>query len=255
VLDLREALPLCTVGAVTIFTVAVTTARPSSFVRRFFATCTIGSDVTDKAGVSSSSSSDSEELEEELDELRETGLATDRFLVDFSSSELELSEESLSESESELELESELEEGCAALGCNPVFFFGGPLATSGAESELELELESELKDFALRVGLFAFGGLSSSSESESESELELESEDDVGDIFGFIGFCLLLPSTAPGPESELLSASASASSSSLESELDSSEDSSSLLPSSAEDSVLLESRWDSFLSATGCTAF
>ena len=254
-LDLREALPLCTGGAVTIFTVAVTTARPSSFVRRFFATCTRGSGVTDKAGVSSSSSSDSEELEEELDEFRETGFTTDRFLVDFSSSELEeLSEESLSESESELELESELEGGCTALGCNPVFF-GCPLTTSGAESELELELESELEDFALRVGLFAFGGLSSSSESESESELELESEDDVGDIFGFTGFCLLLTSTAPGPEAELVSTSASDSSSSLESELESSEDSSSLSSSSAEDSVLLESRWDSFLSATGCTAF
>ena len=253
-LGLREALPLCSVGAVTIFTVAVTTAWPSSFVRRFFATCTLGSGVTDKAGVSSSSSSDSEELDEVLDELRETGLAADRFLADFASSELVLDDESFSESESELELESELEEACATLVCKPVFF-GGPLATFESESELELELESELEDFVLFAGLVAFEGLCSSTESESESESELVSEDDVEDVFGFKGFCSRLTSPAPEPGSESVSASASDSSSSLESELDSSEDSSSLLSSSAEDSVLLESRWDSFLSATGRAAF
>ena len=258
-LGLREPLPLCTVGSVTIFTVAVTTAWPSSFVRRFFATCTLGSGVTDKAGVSSSSSSDSEELDEVLDELRETGLAAVRFLADFVSSELELDDESFSESESELELESELEEACAALVCNPAFFFGGPLATFESESELELglelELESELEAFGLSAGFFAFEGLCSSSESESESESELVSEDDVEDVFGFKDFCSLLTSPAPELGSEPVSASASDSSSSLESELDSSEDSSSLSSSSAEDSVLLESRWDSFLSATGRTAF
>ena len=254
-LGLREPLPLCTVGSVTIFTVAVTTAWPSSFVRRFFATCTLGSGVTDKAGVSSSSSSDSEELDEVLDELRETGLAAVRFLADFVSSELELDDESFSESESELELESELEEACAALVCNPAFFFGGPLATFESESELELELESELEDFALSAGFFAFEGLGTSSESESESESELVSEDDVEDVFGFKTFFSLLTSPAPEPGSEPVSASASDSSSSLESELDSSEDSSSLSSSSAEDNVLLESRWDSFLSATGRTAF
>jgi hypothetical protein len=253
VLVLREALPFWTVGAVTIFTVAVTTAPPSSFVRRFFATCTFGSGVTDKAGVASSSSSDSEELDEELDELREMGLAAaDRFLDDFASSELELDDESLSESNSELELELELEWVCAALGgFNPVFF-GGLLATSESESELELELEleleSELEDFALWVGLFAFGGFSSSSELESESELV--SVDDVEDVFGFKAFCLVLFFPVRDLESEPLTASASDSSSSLESELDSSDDSSSLSSSSAEDSVLLESR---FVSATSCT--
>jgi hypothetical protein len=255
VLVLREALPFWIVGAVTIFTVAVTMAPPSSFVRRFFAICTLGSGVTDRAGVASSSSSDSEELDEELDELREMGLtAAVRFLDDFASSELELSDESLSESESEVELESELEEVGAALGgFNPVFF-GGPLATSESESELELELEleSELEDVAFCVGLFAFGGLTSSSESESESESELVSEVDVEDVFGFKVFFLVLPSRAREPESRPLSALASDSSSSLESELDSSEDSSSLSSSSAEDKVLLESR---FVSATSCPAF
>lgn len=177
----REALPLCTVGAdsVTIFTVAVTMAWPSSFVRRFFATCTLGSGVADKAGVSSSSSSDSEELDDELDESRETSWAAARFVEDFASSELELSDESSSESESELELEFESEEGCAALGFNLVFLLGGPLASTSSESDSELELESELEDFALGVGLFAFEAFSSWSESESESELELVSEDDA----------------------------------------------------------------------------
>lgn len=253
VLVLREALPFWTVGAATIFTVAVTMAPPSSFVRRFFAGCTLGSGVSDKAGVASSSSSDSEELDEVLDELRDTGLAAARrFLDDFASSELELADESLSESE--LELESELEVVCAALGGFSSVFFGGPLATSESESELELELEleSELEDFALRVGLFAFRGFSSSSESESESESELVSEDDVEEVFGFKPFGLTLTFPMLERELESLTALASDSSSSLESELDSSEDSSSLSSSSSEDSVLLESR---FVSATSSTAF
>lgn len=254
VLVLREALPFWTVGAATIFTVAVTMAPPSSFVRRFFAGCTLGSGVSDKAGVASSSSSDSEELDEVLDELRDTGLAAARrFLDDFASSEIELADESLSESESELELESELEVVGAVFSFSSVFF-GGPLVTSESESELELELEleSELEDFALRVGLFAFGGFSSSSESESESESELVSEDDVEDVFGFKAFGLALTFPMLERELESLTALASDSSSSLESELDSSEDSSSLSSSSSEDSVLLESR---FVSATSSTAF
>jgi hypothetical protein len=145
------------------------------------------------------------------------------------------------------ELESELEED-TALRFNLLVVGGGLLPSSESESESELELESEVEgDSAL-----CFDVLGSSSSSESEVELEETSEDDVAGFFARKPFFLLLPpSLKVGTELE----SVSTSESSLESEPVSSVDSSSLSTSSAEESVLLESRWVSFKFATCGTTF
>jgi hypothetical protein len=128
------------------------------------------------------------------------------------------------------ELESELEED-AALRFR--LFVVGALLPSSESDELELDPEVEV-DFAL-----CFDVLGSSSSSELESELELEvTSEDVAGFLAWRVFFLLPPSLEVGTELE----SVSASDSSLESELVLSVDSSSLSTSSAEESVLLESR-------------
>jgi hypothetical protein len=120
---------------------------------------------------------------------------------------------------------------------------------SWSESESELELESELEvDFALCFDML--GSSSFSSESESELEQELTSGDDVAGFFARAAFLLLPLFLEVGTGFE----SVSTLDSSLESEPVSSVDSSSLSTSSAEESVLLESRWDSNNFATCGTA-
>jgi hypothetical protein len=147
---------------------------------------------------------------------------------------------SWSESESELELESELDVDFV------LHFFGLYFTALGISSESELlELESE----ELEVD-FVLLGSSSSSESSSELELELTSGDDVAGFFARETFLLLPLFLEVGTEFE----SVSTLDSSLESEPVSSVDSSSLSTSSAEESVLLESRWDSNNFATCGTA-
>jgi hypothetical protein len=127
-----------------------------------------------------------------------------------------------------------------------LFVVAGLLSWSESESELELELELEV-DFVLCFGTL---GSSSSSSSESESELELTSGDDVASFFARATSLLLPLFLEVGTEFE----SVSTLDSSLESEPVSSVDSSSLSTSSAEESVLLESRWDSNNFATCGTA-
>jgi hypothetical protein len=127
-----------------------------------------------------------------------------------------------------------------------LFVVAGLLSWSESESELELELESELElDFVLCFGMLG----SSSSSSESESELELTSGDDVAGFFARVTFLLLPLFLKVGTEFE----SVSTLDSSLESEPVSSVDSS-LSTSSAEESVLLESRWESNNFVTCSTA-
>ena len=187
------------------------------------------------AGLLSWSESESE-LELELESEVEVDFVLG-FVLDFNT--LGISSES--ESELELELESELE-------VDFVLGFVLDLETLGisSESESELELESELEDdFALY-----FDTLDVSSESESELELELTAGDEVAGFFARATFLLLPLFLEVGTEFE----SVSTLDSSLESEPVSSVDSSSLSTSSAEESVLLESRCDSNNFATCGTA-
>lgn len=230
---MREALPARPLPAGVVAVVAVITAVPSSLARCFFVARALGLGITDGAGVSSSSSSDCEEVEDaELGELREIACLADCFSDKFRFSELESDDdESLSELESELEEDAALRFDLTAVG--------GPLPSSGSESELELESELE-GVFALRFG--GFGSSSSSSEPESELELEVESEGDTAGFFVCKVFLLLFPSLEQGTDSK----SVSTSDLSLEFEPVSSVDSSSLSASSAEESVLLESRLDSW---------
>jgi hypothetical protein len=141
-----------------------------------------------------------------------------------------------SESELELELESELEVDFIVL-CFDIL----GSSSSSSESESELELESELEVDFVVLCFDMLGSSSFSSESESELELELTSGDDVAGFFARTTFLLLPHFLEVGREFE----SVSTLDSSLESEFVSSVDSASLSTSSAEESVLLESRWDS----------
>jgi hypothetical protein len=224
---LREALPPRAASPTIFAVVAAITAVPPSFARRFFIARASGSGVTDIAGVSSSSSSGRDEDDDvELAELRAIAWMVNCILSGFTSSELE-SDDDDDDDGSELESEED-----ATLRFN-LFVVNGLLSSSESESELGLESEDEV-DLALCFG--TLGSSSSSSVLESESELEVSSEDDVAIIS-----LLPLTSLKVGTEPESLSTSDS----SLESEPVSSADSSSLSTSSAEDSVLLESRWDS----------
>jgi hypothetical protein len=274
--------------------VAITTALPSSFARRFFIARASGSGFTDTAGVSSSSSLDWDEddvSELEFDDdpsdvssselgsesegdaaLRfnlfivagllfwsefelgpESGLEVD-FVLCFDtlgSSSSDWDEDDVSELEpdgdpsdvSSSELESESEED-AALRFN-LFIVAGLLFWS----EFELGLEPGLEfDFVLCFD--TLGSSSSSPESESELELELTSGDDLAGFFARATSLLLPLFLEVGTDFE----SVWTLDSSLESEPVSSVDSSSLSTSSAEESVLLESRWDSDNFATCGTA-
>jgi hypothetical protein len=128
-----------------------------------------------------------------------------------------------------------------------LFVVAGLLSWSESESEVEVESELEV-DFVLCFD--TLGSSSSPSESDSELELELTSGDDVAGFFAWATFLLLPLFLEVGTKFE----SVSTSDSSLESEPVSSVDSSSLSTSSAEESVLLESRWDSNNFATCGTA-